>query len=89
MLTLNKEGRNVFVQPRQISERWRFDTLSIHGEDNGLSDVATLHRFKRRFQEDAGVKIHTHAFSGFGHQDCLIGRKAEKVFEVVHAFLEK
>jgi pimeloyl-ACP methyl ester carboxylesterase len=86
----NQDGRNKYVQPRMIRERWRFPTLSIHGDENGLSDVATLHRFQRRFHEDVDddVVIRTHAFPGFGHQDSLIGKNAQQVFDVVYRFLE-
>ncbi len=83
----NRSGRNEYVLPRSIRARWRFDTLSLHGEENGLADVATLHRFRQRFQEEADVTIETHAFAGFGHQDSLIGKNAERVFRRVHEFL--
>jgi pimeloyl-ACP methyl ester carboxylesterase len=84
----NQDGRNKYVQPQRIRQRWTFPTLSIHGEDNGLSDVATLHRFQSRFREEADAVIRTHAFPGFGHQDSLIGKNAQQVFDVVYRFLE-
>ncbi|HEV2430726.1 MAG TPA: alpha/beta fold hydrolase [Burkholderiales bacterium] len=84
----NQDGRNKYVQPIRIRERWTFPTMSIHGEDNGLSDVATLHRFQRRFRDDADTVIRTHAFPGFGHQDGLIGKNAQQVFDVVYRFLQ-
>jgi choline dehydrogenase-like flavoprotein/pimeloyl-ACP methyl ester carboxylesterase len=84
----NKEGRNLYVLPKNIWSNWTFETLSLHGADNGLSDVATLHRFRSHFKEEADLDIKTHAFAGFGHQDCLIGKKAEQVFERVYRFLD-
>ena len=88
-LVTNAEGRNVYVLPKSIRSNWKFDTLSIHGDENGLSDVATLYRFSSRFREDADVEIATHGCRGFGHQDCLIGKNAAQVFDVVYQFLEK
>ena len=87
-LVTSHEGRNVFVLPARIADKWTFPTMSIHGEDNGLADVATLHRFRSAFREEADVEVATHAFAGFGHQDSLIGKDAEKTFEVVHRFFE-
>jgi cholesterol oxidase len=87
-LVTSHEGRNVFVLPGRIAENWTFETMSIHGADNGLSDVATLHRFRKAFREEADVEIRTHAFGGFGHQDSLIGKDAGKVFKVVDDFFE-
>ena len=35
-----RDGRNVFISPHQL-RRWKsIPTLSIHGSDNGLADVA-------------------------------------------------
>jgi hypothetical protein len=84
----NSAGRNEYVLPKAIRDRWKFDTLSIHGAENGLSDVATLHRFSTRFREEADVEIRTCPFDGFGHQDSLIGKDAGRVFNVVHEFLK-
>ena len=85
----NREGRNVFVQPRNIWENWTFDTLSIHGEENGLSDVATLHRFQVRFKEEADLDIMTLPMKDFGHQDSLIGKNAAQLFEEAYRFMER
>lgn len=38
----DKQGVNRYVSPQRIAERLTFPMLSIHGEKNGLSDVATL-----------------------------------------------
>ncbi|MEX0744564.1 MAG: alpha/beta fold hydrolase [Phycisphaeraceae bacterium] len=85
----NQAGRNLYVLPKNL-KRWKFHTASIHGEENGLSDVATLARFKSKFEEDgAPAQICTKKFPGFGHQDCLIGKDAETVFKYVFDFFEK
>jgi choline dehydrogenase-like flavoprotein len=83
----NRFGRNEYVLRRNLA-RWTFPTLSIHGGENGLSDVATLARFQRTFAEEAGITIAIREFGQFGHQDSLIGRRAEQVFEEVFKFLQ-
>lgn len=35
-------GVNRYVNPRQLSQRFKFPVMSIHGEENGLVDVASL-----------------------------------------------
>ncbi len=84
----NRIGRNEYVLRRNLA-RWKFPTLSIHGADNGLSDVATLERFERTFQEEAGIQIRIREFPGFGHQDSLIGIRAEQVFAEVFDFFAR
>lgn len=86
-LVTTRAGRNEYVLPTNLLRRWTFPTLSIHGEENGLSDVATLARFKERFKQDADIDISVRAFPGFGHQDCLIGKRAPEVFAEVFDFL--
>jgi choline dehydrogenase-like flavoprotein/alpha-beta hydrolase superfamily lysophospholipase len=87
-LITNQSGRNEYVLPMNMLRSWTFPTLSIHGEDNGLADVATLGRFRRMFKEEAGIDIEIKPFRGFGHQDCLIGKRAEEVFAEVFRFLD-
>ncbi|MGA8050736.1 MAG: alpha/beta fold hydrolase, partial [Burkholderiales bacterium] len=85
----NHAGRNVYVVRKNLEERWTFPTMSIHGEKNGLADVATLERLKSLFRDLRGVHFRAEALEGFGHQDCLIGKDAEKnVFVKVSSFLE-
>ena len=95
----NYEGRNKYVLRKNLQERWRFPTMSIHGEKNGLADIATLERLKNLFDQLEGVEFIAMPFPpgaalpgdeplpGFGHQDCLIGKKANLVFEAVSKFL--
>jgi choline dehydrogenase-like flavoprotein/pimeloyl-ACP methyl ester carboxylesterase len=91
----SRAGRNEYVSRDNFLRRWRVDdrdipTLSIHGSDNGLADVATLARMKKLLVDDLGFQnFETHAFAGFGHQDSLIGRNAGEVFAVVHEFLDR
>jgi len=84
----NRAGRNVYVSRATLWNRWKFDTLSIHGVENGVADVATLGRMRRVF-EDAGIadKLQTHAVDGSGHQDWLIGTDTQRTNQVVSAFL--
>lgn len=81
-------GRNQYVLRGNL-QRWTFPTLSVHGAENGLSDVATLERFERTFQEEAGIQIRIREFAGFGHQDSLIGNRAGQVFAEVFDFLAR
>ena len=81
----NHAGRNVYVS-RESLKKWTFPTLCIHGEDNGLSNVATLERM-RGVLSDAGCQIETHPFKNMGHQDTWLGRDAVDVFQVVAAYL--
>jgi pimeloyl-ACP methyl ester carboxylesterase len=85
----NQAGRNDYVLPKNIKERWTFPTLSIHGEDNGLADVATLARMKDKVAPYANAEIMTCSIPGFGHQDCLIGKNAGRVFEKISQYLSE
>jgi choline dehydrogenase-like flavoprotein/pimeloyl-ACP methyl ester carboxylesterase len=81
-------GRNEYVLRPNLA-RWKFPTLSIHGGENGLSDAATQARFQRLFSEEVRIWIDKDVVAGFGHQDSLIGKRAEKIFEKVFTFLHE
>jgi hypothetical protein len=84
----NRAGRNVFVTRENLLERWKgHATLSIHGEENGLYDVATLARMNKLFKEDLDLDYTPLSFPGIGHQDSLIGKRAGEVFARVEMFL--
>ena len=83
----NRDGENEYVLRRNLLERWIFPTLSVHGAENGLFDVATLERLGEVFRHVPRARFETRAFEGFGHQDCLIGRRAGVVFEAMSDFL--
>lgn len=86
----NGAGRNCFVQPDRVAQRWPSgQTLSIHGEENGLADVATLQAMQA-LMDRAGLtaRFSSRVIRGYGHQDCIIGRgAAESVFAHVEEFL--
>ncbi|MEX2328037.1 MAG: alkaline phosphatase D family protein, partial [Pseudomonadales bacterium] len=83
----DKRGRNLYFHRKRLQDRWTFDTLSLHGADNGLSSIATLSRNKRIFR-DAGVNYQTKLLPGFGHQDIWASPDSEKrVFKEIHQFL--
>ncbi len=69
-------------------ERWpRGGTMYVHGEENGLADIATLGMFRRHMAR-AGIEVEPLAVRGYGHQDCLIGRGADvRVFQPICEFL--
>jgi hypothetical protein len=58
----DRGGINRNVTPRRIRERLRFPMMSIHGEDNGLVDVATL-ALMRNLLGKAGIP-HLNSASG-------------------------
>lgn len=84
----NRAGRNVYVSRATLRSRWTFETLSIHGVENGVADVATLGRM-RRVLDDAGIgnKLRIQAVEGSGHQDWLIGTDTERTNRDVSDFL--
>ncbi len=79
-------GHNRFVSPAALQRLWTFPTLALHGEENGLADVATLYRIDRALR-DAGCCVIAKALPGFGHQDALMGRNAAQVFRHIEDFL--
>jgi cholesterol oxidase len=79
-------GNNDFVSRSALRSNWRFPTLSVHGNDNGLSSVKTVGRMDTILQ-DAGCDYRKRVFEGFGHQDCLIGSNAGIVFAEIEKFL--
>lgn len=83
---VNKNGENEFVTNERLKEYWNFPTLSVHGDENGLSDISTLGRMKETMKA-AGRDYRTEIFEGYGHQDSLIGKGVQKNFDVINAFL--
>ena len=82
-------GRAIDTQAATLAQRWpRHGTLLIHGEDNGLAHLATTDVFATHMQR-AGLRPVIRRIAGYGHQDCLIGRRAAKdVFIHITEFLE-
>ena len=95
----NYAGRNVFVTRRNLIQRWKevlpkdelqhHRTLSIHGEENGLYDIATLSRMETLFNDEIGIKFEKESFQGLGHQDCLIGTRTREVYERIARFFDE
>jgi len=83
----NRAGRNRFVSREALQAHWRFPTLCLHGSQNGLADPATLQRVQRLLG-DAGVPVRAELLPGYGHQDCLIGRRSGAVFARIRDFLD-
>jgi cholesterol oxidase len=83
-------GRAIDTQGATLAARWpRAGTLAVHGSDNGLADVATLDLFDSHMQR-AGLQLERLEVQGYGHQDCLIGRHADRdVFKPICDFLER
>lgn len=83
----DRRGRNQFVSKEKLQKLWRFQTLAIHGKDNGLIEVSTVQRLKH-IMRDAGRPLEWAIFPGLGHQDSLIGHNARPVFERIETFFQ-
>ncbi len=83
---VNKNGENEFVTNERLKKYWNFPTLSVHGDENGLSDISTLGRMEDTMKT-AGRDYRSAIFEGFGHQDSLIGKNVQQNFEVINRFL--
>lgn len=66
--------------------------LSVHGQDNGLSDISGTHAFKA-YVDGLGpryaARYQLATFAGRGHQDCLIGEGLDapgSVFDTIDRF---
>jgi len=82
-------GRNELVSRELFDRGWRdIDTFSVHGGENGLTDVATVSRMEK-ILHDAGIRyISPHIIEEAGHQDCLIGADRLNTFEHVRTFFD-
>jgi choline dehydrogenase-like flavoprotein len=61
-----------------LQKRWpKRGTVSIHGSENGLADVKTLDAMRTQMAF-AGIPYAAVEIPGYGHQDCLIGRRAAR-----------
>lgn len=86
----NRAGRNVFVGRRNLEDGWgSIPTLSVHGRNNGLSDVATVHRMKAVFEDAGRVFRPPRIVDGAGHQDALIGSKRLETMKHIGNFLDE
>lgn len=83
----NRAGRNRFVSNNTLHDVWKFPTLSIHGDSNGLADLSTIYRMDDALS-NAGCTFEKHVVSGHGHQDCLIGIDAPQTFEKLKSFFD-
>lgn len=52
----DRTGFNRYVVPQRVQERLPFPMLALHGEDNGLTDVATL-QLLCRLMDSAGIPV--------------------------------
>jgi cholesterol oxidase len=77
-------GNNRYVMAGRLQAHMGFPCLSIHGTENGLADPATLDLMKSAFGNSLEVEL----FEA-GHQDCLIGLDAVKVFRRIESFLAR
>ena len=85
----NSRGVNEFLSPDRLRERYDFPVLILHGEDNGVASLQTVEHFEEIWR-DAGMRhaLEVATFPGAGHQDCLIGDDAPRVFAEAMRFYE-
>lgn len=84
----NRAGRNRFVNNDTLHDLWKFPTLSIHGDHNGLADLATIYRMDEVLK-NAGCSFEKCIVPAHGHQDCLIGVGSPEVFDRLRSFLDE
>lgn len=86
----NRDGDNHFVSTERLKKHWRYDTLLLHGENNGLADLETLYRNQNHLQHAGlGERVEIAPLEGLGHQDCWIGTGSQQTCEKILAFLDK
>ena len=85
----NFRGKNDLVARELFDRAWRnIPTFSVHGAENGLSNVATVNRMEK-ILNDAGIQyLGPHIIEGAGHQDALIGADRLETFEHVRTFFD-
>jgi cholesterol oxidase len=81
----NRRGRNTFVSRLNFENNWNFPTRSIHGRENGLSDVSTVYRMQQ-ILSDAGRPYDFRIIDGAGHQDPLIGNGTQQMLAYIDEF---
>jgi choline dehydrogenase-like flavoprotein len=85
----DKSGNNRFVTRDRLEKRMRFPVLTLHGEENGLADVATANYMLELQLQRILPNLRVERIPGHGHQDCLIGIHAETVvFPRISSFLD-
>ncbi|HRO57858.1 MAG TPA: GMC oxidoreductase, partial [Burkholderiaceae bacterium] len=83
----DRGGRAVYASTANIVQRWRFPTLYLHSARSGLFDRTTAALIEARFAA-AGVPLVNRSLDELGHQDSLIGRKAEPMFAEISEWLD-
>ncbi|WP_371811959.1 alkaline phosphatase D family protein [Ruegeria sp. R13_0] len=85
----DRHGRNQRVSRRLFRQHWHFPTLSMHGEENGMSAISTLDRMET-ILDDAGAHfVDPFINDGAGHQDSLIGTKRFATASRIETFLDQ
>lgn len=83
----NRAGRNVYVAQGTLATRWTFPTLALFSDQSGVSDHAAAALLQRQLC-GTPVRLTPVILHDFGHQDCLIGKRAAgEVFGRVAAFM--
>jgi cholesterol oxidase len=85
-LVTDRSGDGSFMSPEKMSALIGVPVLCLHSDENGLADISTREHLMELLQA-AGVVGTSIALRGMGHQDSLIGKRAEEVFGHIHEFI--
>jgi cholesterol oxidase len=85
----NCMGGGAYYSARPFQKRFGMPVLSLHSEDNGVFDFATMRKLTDLFHSMFGraSRLMALAFEG-GHQDRLIGVDDGRYFRAIGDFLE-
>lgn len=84
----SRAGRNRWVSRANFGSKWEFPSMSVHGRDNGLSDVKTVDRMRQILQDAGRVYLPPKIIEGAGHQDALVGTKRFETLDAILDFFE-
>jgi len=82
----DRAGRAVYASTANIVGRWKFPTLYLHSARSGLFDRSTAALLEARFAVGSAPFV-TRSLEELGHQDSLIGRKADRMFAAIFEWL--
>jgi pimeloyl-ACP methyl ester carboxylesterase len=82
----DSEGNGSFVNPASLARLGDVRVLGLHSEKNGLADYRTRGHLLR-LMSATGLAGSSTSLGPIGHQDSLIGRKAQDTYDHIIRFL--
>ena len=86
-----QNGECIYLSQSNIRNGLDVPICFIHGADNEVFDIQTLHQTVEQLKKvrPVGAPIEGYAITGYGHQDCIIGNDAHRdVFPLIRSFFE-